>query len=108
MTDGNMPRSNVKDHFRNEEWIITRRSVTFCKLHYFFLESDQSADTAGKYDADTVGVHFFFIYTCIPYGLVAGRQRDLRITINLTGLLFIQVLQGVKAFQFTSKASFEL
>ena len=103
-----MTGSDVQDHLWNEERIETGSTVTFGEIYHLFLKGDESPDTAGKYDADTVGIHFFFIYTRIPYSFVAGRQRDLRITIDLTGLFSIQVLQGVKAFQFTSKTSLEL
>ena len=50
MTHGDLARSNIKYHFRNKERIETWSSITFGKIDHFFLESDQSANTTGKYN----------------------------------------------------------
>src|SRR5260221_2264418 len=108
VSHGNMTGRNVQDHFRNEKRVKAGSAVTLGEIYHLFLESDQSPDAAGKNDANAIGVHFFFIDACILYCLVAGRQRDLCITVYFTGLFFFQVLQGVKAFQFASKTSLKL
>ncbi len=56
MTHGNMPCSNIEDHFRNEERIETRSAIAFGEIHHFFLESDESTDAAGKHNTYTVWI----------------------------------------------------
>ena len=98
MSHRNVPGCDIQDHLGNEKWVKPGCTVAFGEIDDFFLESDQAADAAGKNNADPVRIHSLFVNTCILYRLIAGRQGNLSIAIDLPGLLFFQVLQSIEPF----------
>src|SRR5450432_698541 len=102
-----MTRSNVEDHLGYEEGIITGCSVALGEMNHFFLESDQSPDSTGKYNAYAVTVHIIFGNGCIRYRLIANRQGGLRKAIQFPGFFFIQKTEGIIILQLAGKTGFE-
>ncbi len=98
MPDGNMARSNVKDHFWNEKGIITRNAIAFSKIPNFFLECIDSTDAAGKYNTYAVAVNIIMRNTCIRNGLITGTQGGLSKTIQLAGFFFIKKTERIDSF----------
>ena len=50
--DRNVAWCDIRDHFRDEEGIEPRSSVTCSKIQYFGLESLEAADTGSPNDSD--------------------------------------------------------
>ena len=72
MTHGDLPCSNVQYHFWNKKRIESGSAIAFCKIHYFFLERNETTDTASKNHPNPVNIHIIFINTGIFHSLIAG------------------------------------
>ena len=79
----------------------------WAKLHHFFLESDQSANTAGKNNTYPVAVYIIFCNSGIRHRLVADAQGDLGKPIELPGFFFIQETERIIIFQLAGKPGLE-
>ena len=83
MTHGYLSCSNIKDHLWNEEGIETRRSISQCKCGNFFLESNETADTAGEDHTHAVNINIFFADAGILYCFIACDKFKLAIAVDL-------------------------
>ena len=98
MTHGDMPGSNIKYHFWNEERIETGSSIAFCKIDHFFLESDQSADSACENNAYTVVIilSLIILHLLLPGHLQSS--ASLSKAVNFAGFFSVEEIERIEIF----------
>src|SRR5689334_16831656 len=103
MAHANMTSRYIQYHFGNEEGIKAGRAISFGKFSHLVLESDQTTDTAGKNNTYPVGVDIVFIQSCVDHSLVTGHECELGKAVDFSCFFLIEVLNGVKIFDFAGK-----
>src|SRR5687768_16829512 len=98
MTHGYMSSSNIQNHFRNKERIVTRSAISFGKIHHLLLVSNQTANAACKYNSYSVYIDIVLINTSIEYGLVTSYYSCLSKPIQLAGFFSVQKICWFKPF----------
>ena len=96
---GNGHRNKIR---RNAVVTLLRTFQTFC------LCGGKSADAAGKKDGTAGGIFVFHTKAALLHCFVGGRQRKLRITVQLAHLALINRRRGVKVFHLARQGHFLL
>src|SRR5690606_8215076 len=104
---GNMASGNVKDHFRNKEWVETRAAVTAGKTCDFIQEGFQAPDPRSPYHANAIGIQFTEIDPQILYRFLCGSDGVLRKRVQLARFFSVKIILRIKVLYFTSKLCFE-
>ena len=94
--DGNLTRSDICNHLRDEEWVKLRTIllVSTIVLH-FILESLDTTDTYTEYNANVVQVFLLKIDISILYTLHGSNHSQLGITVKLASFLTINPIIDV-------------
>ena len=103
-----MSRSDVGNHLRDEERAELRTFVLVLTIIcYFVLECLDTADTHAINDADTVHVFLLEVETRVLHALHCANHSQLRVTVELAGLLTVNPVVHIEVFHLAGELGLE-
>jgi hypothetical protein len=104
---GDMPRRQIGDHARNEEWTKPRDLSSLGIVHTFVIIGLDTSDAGAPNNAATLSVDRLVVETCVAHGLGGRYERILDERVVLAYLLAVEVPGPIVIFNLAGEPDLE-